>query len=165
MMQELKLYDPDRRPRDWTDIIRPGQYAVFHSDLGTDVEKKADGHFLAPGEESSCLLFDSLDEAEAYCEGKVAEIPRLRCDIYDSMGKSKPPMLTYVNQAHVQAPRKHACWGWLLIALSALCFWIEWHWHGVLIVPLIIGLNLLFAGLRLIYWGSAGGEKRRARKA
>ena len=59
-MQELRLYDPDRRPRAWTDIIRPGQYAVFHSDLRTDVEKRPDGRFLLPGEESSCLLFDSL---------------------------------------------------------------------------------------------------------
>jgi hypothetical protein len=39
-----------------------------------------------------------------------------------------------------------------------------WHWHATLIVPLIVGLNLLFAGLRLIYWGSAGQEKRRAQR-
>jgi hypothetical protein len=164
-MQELKLYDPDRRPKDWTDIIRPGQYAVFHSDLRTDVEKKPDGRFLAPGEESFCLVFDSLPEAEAYCEAKVAEIPSLRCDIYDHMGKSKPPRLTYVNQAQVKAPRRHAHWGWVLISLSVPCFWIEWHWHGTLIVPLIVGLNLVFAGLRLIYWGAGGGEKRRAKRA
>jgi hypothetical protein len=29
MMQELKLYDPARKPCDWTDLIHPGQYAVF----------------------------------------------------------------------------------------------------------------------------------------
>jgi hypothetical protein len=126
-MQPLKLYDPGRRPADWKDIIRPGQCAVFHSDLNTDVEKRSDGRFLAPGEESTCLVFDSLHEAETYCETKVAEIPSLRCDIYDHMGKGKPPALTYVNQAHLKAPRKHARWGWLLIAGSGLCFWADWH--------------------------------------
>src|SRR5437879_6319507 len=101
-MQELSLYDPDRNPRDWKDIIRPGQYAVFITDLHSDVEKKADGHFLTPGEESSCLLFDSLPEAEAYCEAKVEEIPNLRCDIYDHLGKGKPAALTYVNKKHLK---------------------------------------------------------------
>jgi hypothetical protein len=162
MMQELRLYDPDRQPKTWTDIIRPGQYAVFHSDLETDVEKKPDGRFLLPGEESSCLVFDSLAEAEAYCEAKVEALPSLRCDIYDHLGKGKPPTLTYVNRAHVNAPRKYAVWGWILIVAALACFWIEWHWHGTLVVPLILGLNLLFAAARLIWWGLGGSEKRRA---
>jgi hypothetical protein len=164
MMQELRLYDPNRRPKTWTDIIRTGQYAVFHSDLQTDVEKKPDGHFLAPGEDSFCLVFDSLAEAETYCEAKVEQVPSLRCDIYDHLGKGKPPARTYVNQAHVKAPRKHALWGWLLIGGGVVCFWIEWHWHGTLVVPLIVGLNMLFAGIRLIYWGTSGGEKRQAKR-
>ena len=67
---------------------------VFHSDLRTDVKKKPDRRFLTPGEESFCLVFDSLAEAEAYSEAKVAEIPSLRCDIYDHLGKGKPPTLT-----------------------------------------------------------------------
>src|SRR5215475_1829558 len=163
-MRELRLYDPDRSPRAWTDIIRPGQYAVFHSDLRTDVEKKPDGRYLQPGEESFCLLFDSLEEAETYCEAKVAEVPNLRCDIYDHLGKGKPPTRTYVHPSQVDAPRKYALWGWLLLAGAAACFLVEWHWHGTLIVPLIVGLNMTFAGLRLIYWAKAGQEKRQAKK-
>jgi hypothetical protein len=163
-MQEVRLYDPNRRPSDWTELLQPGQYAVFHSDVNTDVEKKADGYFLAPGDESTCLVFDSLTEAESYCEAKVDQIPNLRCDIYDHAGKSKPPALTYVNKTYLKTPRKHAYWGWGLIAASLPCFWIEWHWHGTLVVPMVIGLNLIFAGLRLVYWGTAGSEKRRSRK-
>jgi hypothetical protein len=162
MMQELRLYDPNRRPKTWTDIIRPGQYAVFHSDLHTDVEKKADGRFLTAEDESTCLVFDSLPEAEAYCEAKVEAVPSLRCDIYDHLGKGKPPTLTFVNKAHLKAPRKYARLGWVLIAAAVVCFWIEWHWHGTLVVPLIIGLNLVFTGLRLIWWGTGGSEKRHA---
>ena len=164
-MQELRLYDLNRRPPEWTSLARPGQYAVFHSDVRTDVEKKPDGHFLGASDESTCLLFDSLAEAEAYCEAKVAKIPNLRCDIYDHTGKSKPPMLTYVNSAHVTSSKKRVLWGCALLAASVLCFWIEWHWTGTLIVPLIVGLNLVFAGLRLIYWGKGGSEKRRSHRA
>ena len=164
-MRELRLYDPARTPKAWTDIIRPGQYAVFHSDVRTDVEKKPDGHYLSPGEESICLVFDSLAEAEAYCEAKVEEIPSLRCDIYDHLGKGKPPALTYVHQAEIQAPKRYALLGWILIAASVVFFWWDWHRQWVLIVPTIVGLNLVFAGLRLIYWGVGGTEKRRSKKS
>jgi hypothetical protein len=160
MMQELKLYDPTRKPCSWTDRIHPGQYAVFHTDVQADIEKKPDGHFLKPGEDSTCLLFDSLAEAETYCETKVEQISNLRCDIYDQAGKSKPPMLTYVNKAHLKSPQKYAYWGWVLVASGLLCFWIEWHWNGT-IIPMIVGINLMFGGLRLAYW-SKGVEKRRS---
>src|SRR5579859_3467225 len=161
-MQVLKLYDPARKRAEWTGLVHPGQYAVFHSDIATDVEKTSDGRYLKPGEDSTCTIFDSLAEAEAYCEAKVEAIPNLRCDIYDHTGKSHPPLLTYVNRAHVRAPNRRAYWGWALIALSLPCFLIEWYFHGILVVPVVIGINLVFAGLRLIYWGKGGQEKRRA---
>jgi hypothetical protein len=161
MMQEVKLYDPTRKPSDWTTLVHPGQYAVFHTDVGSDIEKKSDGHFLNPGEDSTCLVHDSLAEAEAYCEAKVEQIPNLRCDIYDHTGKSKPPMLTYVNKAYLKTPKKYAHWGWVLIASSLLCFWIQWHGSGT-IIPVVVGINLMFAGLRLFYWGIGGVEKRRS---
>jgi hypothetical protein len=162
MMQLLKLYDPSRRPAEWTGLVHRGQYAVFHSDVSTDVEKTPDGHYLQAGEESFCLVFDSLEEAEAYCESKVDQLSDLRCDIYDHTGKSRPPLLTYVNKIHLNASARRANWGWALVAASLPFFWMEWHWHGTLVVPLIVGLNLVFAGLRLVYWGAGGREKRRA---
>ncbi|HXA85427.1 MAG TPA: hypothetical protein VNZ47_10145, partial [Candidatus Dormibacteraeota bacterium] len=70
MMQQLKLYDPARKPTEWTGLVHSGQFAVFHSDVATDVERVADGHYLQSGEDSTCLVFDSLAEAEAYCESK-----------------------------------------------------------------------------------------------
>ena len=163
-MHSLKLYDPARKPAEWTGLVHPGQFAVFHSDVSTDVEKTAEGRYLQPGEDSTCLVFDSLAEAESYCEAKVNQITHLRCDIYDHTGKSKPPMLTYVNKIHLTAPAKRVYWGWVLVVASLPLFWIEWHWHGTLVVPMIIGINLIFAGLRLVYWGKGGTEKRRAER-
>lgn len=161
-MQELKLYAPSRKPAEWTGLIHPGQYAVFHSDVSTDVEKTPDGRYLQPDEDSTCLVFDSLAEAESYCESKVEAISNLRCDIYDHTGKSRPPMLTYVNEAHAKAPASRVYWGWALVAASVPLFWIEWHWNGTLVVPLVVGINLVFAGLRLVYWGTGGIERRQA---
>jgi hypothetical protein len=161
----LKLYDHTRKPAEWTNLVHAGQYAVFHSDIATDVEKTPDGRYLKPGEDSTCLVFDSLAEAESYCEAKVEEIANLRCDIYDHTGKSRPPMLTYVNKAHVKAPARRVYWGWALVAASLPLFWIEWHWHGTLVVPMVVGINLVFAGLRMVYWGKGGSEKRKATRA
>lgn len=161
-VQVLKLYDPGRKPSEWTGLVHSGQFAVFHSDVATDVERAADGHYLQSGEDSTCLVFDSLDKAEEYCEIKVEQIPNLRCDIYDHTGKSKPPMLTYVNKIHLSAGTKRAKWGWALVAASLPFFWMEWHWGNTLVVPMIVGVNLVFAGLRLVYWGKGGSEKRRA---
>ena len=161
-MQELTLYDPERRPANWTDLVHAGQYAVFHTDVETDIERTAEGHYLGPGDASTCMVFDSLAEAEEYCEARVAMVPRLRCDIYDHTGKSKRPMLTYVNKIYLKSPQKHARLGWALVAASLPCFWIEWHWHGTLVVPMIVGFNLLFGGLRLVYWGAGSPEKRRS---
>jgi len=162
MMQQLKLYDPTRKPTEWTGLVHSGQFAVFHSDMATDIERTPEGNCLQPGEDSTCLVFDSLVEAESYCESKVAQIPHLRCDIYDHTGKSKAPILTYVNQTHLNTPAKRASWGWALIAASLPCFWIAWVHHGTSVISLVVGLNLLFGGLRLIYWGKGGTEKRRA---
>jgi hypothetical protein len=163
-VQVLKLYDPSRKPAEWTALVHPGQFAVFHSDVSTDVEKTPDGRYLHAGEDSVCVMFDSLEEAETYCESKVDQIPDLRCDIYDHIGKSRPPMLTYVNKIHLESPARRANWGWALVAASLPLFWIEWHWHGTLIIPMVVGINLVFAGLRLVYWGKGGTEKRRSKR-
>ena len=121
-MQVLKLYDPTRKPTEWTGLVRAGQFAVFHSDVATDVERTPDGNYLQPGEESVCIVFDSLADAEGYCETKVAEIPNLRCDIYDYTGKSNPPFLTYVNKVHLNPGSSRARWGWALVAASLPLF-------------------------------------------
>jgi hypothetical protein len=161
-MQQLKLYDPARKPTEWTGLVHAGQFAVFHSDVATDIERSPDGHYLQPGEDSTCLVFDSLAEAETYCEAKVEQIPNLRCDIYDHTGKSKPPMLSYVNKVHLKAGSARATWGWAMVAASLPCFWIAWVYHGTSVISLVVGLNLLFGGLRLVYWGKGGTEQRRA---
>src|SRR5579864_251422 len=161
-MQEIVLYDPERRPPNWTDLMRPGQYAVFQSDAATDVEKDITGRYLREARKSTCLVFDSLAEAEAYCEARVNEVHRLRCDVYDHKGKAKPPLVSFVHHEQLKRPRRYAGWGWLLIAGSLPLFWIDWRQRGALIAPTVIGINMIFAGLRLIYWARGAAGIRRA---
>ena len=66
-MQEVALYDPNRKPAGWRGVILPSQYAVFLSDVETETELTSDGSYLGPGMPSSCLIFDSLEETERYC--------------------------------------------------------------------------------------------------
>jgi hypothetical protein len=79
-LQELALYDPNRKPASWMEVIRPGQYAAFLSDIETGAEMTSDGNYFAAGLIRCCVLFVSLEEAEQYCCAKVEEFLILRCD-------------------------------------------------------------------------------------
>jgi hypothetical protein len=110
-MQQLKLYDPNRTPPNWTDVMSPTQFAVFLSDATSGGHRNPNSAVrtgestLADSAEASCLLFDSLDEAVAYCIAQQ-NVPRLRLDIYDKAGKSKEPLRTFVPKEHTR--RAHA---------------------------------------------------------
>jgi hypothetical protein len=66
-MQKVLLYDRTRIPPNWTELIRPGQCAVFLNDVQSSAPHTNDGLPIGSAEEFSCLLFDSLGEAEEYC--------------------------------------------------------------------------------------------------
>ena len=161
-MREVLLYDPNRRPENWTDLMHPGQFAVLYSDAVTDVEKTAAGRYLQPGQQSTCLVFDSLAEAVEYCKAKVEAIPRMRCDIYDHAGKSKPPLQTFLHHAHEESPKQRVYWGWALVACSVGYFVMEWYRGFAKGLYLLIGINMLFAGLRLAIWGAGKPAKGQA---
>ena len=122
-MQEVALYDPHRKPAGWRGVILPSQYAVFLSDVETETELTSDGSYLGPGMPSSCLIFDLLEETERYCRRRVEDIPRLRCDVFDSQGKAQPPLATFVNQRHqdkLESPAKAArLMRWSLLPMAA----------------------------------------------
>ena len=87
-MQEVALYDPNREPASWMEIIQPTQCAVFLRDVETGAGLTADGHYLDPGMIGTCLIFDSLEETEQYCRHKIEDIPKLQCDVFDSHGRA-----------------------------------------------------------------------------
>lgn len=184
-MQEVALYDPNRKPASWMEVIQPTQYAVFVSDAETGVELTGDGHYLDPemtdprmtdpgmtdpGMTRSCLIFDSLEETEQFCRAKIAGIPNLRCEVFDSHGRANPPVATFVSQRYedkLESPakaRRMMRWAFLLIAGSFPLFWYTWKTRGEGWLAAFFGMQLAFAGLRLLHWGYSMKEELRYRK-
>jgi hypothetical protein len=143
----------------------------FLSDVETEAELTSDGSYLGPGMLSSCLIFDSLEETEQYCRRRVEDIPRLRCDVFDSQGKAQPPLATFVNQRHehkLESPAKASRlmrWSLLPMAASLPLFWYTWKTRGEGWIASLFGIQFIFAGLRLLHWGYSMKEELGSRQA
>ncbi len=170
-MQEVALYDPSRKPGSWMEIIQPGQYAAFLSDIETGAEMRGDGSYVDAGTVGCCLLFDSLEEAERYCCAKVEDFPNLRCDVFDSHGRANPPVAIFANRRHrrkLDSPaeaRRLMGWGVIAIAASFPLFWFAWARRGEAWIAAFFGMQLFIAGLRVLHWGYSVEEGLRYEKA
>jgi hypothetical protein len=71
---EILLFDPRRNPRDWIDLLGPTQCAVFLKDRVSSAALVLTGQPCRSAG-ATCIVFDTLDAAEAFCEAKVREIP------------------------------------------------------------------------------------------
>ncbi|HYW36946.1 MAG: hypothetical protein ACLQDM_13400 [Bradyrhizobium sp.] len=170
-MQEVARYDPNRKPSSWMEVIQPGQYAAFFSDIESGAEITSDGDYFNAGMIGRCLIFDSLEEAEQYCCQKVEDITNLRCDVFDSHGRANPPVATFANRRHQHRldsqaeSRRLMRWGLVSIATSCPLFWFAWTRRGEAWIAAFFGLQLVIAGLRVLHWGYSLKEELRYRKA
>jgi hypothetical protein len=155
-VQVLRIHDPNRRPASWSEIIRPGQFVAF----------------AAPSD-GTCMIFDSLAEARAYCEAGVRTAPAIQFDVFDAEGRVHPPLLTIVHpsraqtlDAHPRAQHKRRVIGWALIAAGIppiiYACWIPTDIE--VIFPGFIGINLLIAGGRFLWFNLGVRENERARE-
>lgn len=154
-MHVVRIHDSQRRPASWAEIIRPGQFVAF----GTP----SDG---------TCVLFDSLTEARAFCEAAVQSAPATQYDVFDSDGRVLPPLLTIVHpsrahvlDAHPRAVGKRRRLGWGLIAIGLpLTTFAAWRPPDIeSIFPAVIGLNLILAGGRFLWFNLGVRENERER--
>jgi hypothetical protein len=162
-MRELKLFDPARRPPNWLGHIREGEYALFFKDLKSGSELKADGSVPA---ESSCLIFDSLDEALDFAQARVDAMPALRADIYDHEGKANPPVASIVHQSQSRENSEATGWkriwfGIALLPIGVPLILYDWRHDWVRIWPAFFGIQIVAAGVRLVVWGSGTIENSR----
>ena len=155
-MQVVQIHDAGRRPASWSAIIRPGQFVAF----GTP----SDG---------TCVLFDSLAEARTYCETAVLSSPEARYDVFDADGRAHPPLLTIVHPSqertldtHPRALQRRRVIAWVLIAAGVpLIIYACWIPTDIAVIfPGVIGINLLLAGGRLLWFNLAVRETERARE-
>lgn len=166
--REILVYDHNRRPRTWSEIILPHQCAVFLRNRRLDVSVNRDGKPRS-SESGTCILFDSVAQAEAFCRATVDANPDLSCEILDYEGPIHPPLLTIVFNHAGGDDDTH---GWFgrhrrIVFLFALCvalplFYYDFRHQGTLVLT-IIGINVIVAGLRVLLWdwGSKGTERER----
>lgn len=159
-MQEILVYDPKRVPSEWAALIRPAQYAVFLSDVQSAAPMSSDGAVVSSTSKYSCLLFDSLPEAEAYCREAVQKFRCMKCDVFDSAGCVNPPVAVFVNQKFAHTLDNEAAatrlirWGLAAVAVSVVPILYAWRTGGSEDWgPIVLGIVVLFAGLRLVQWG------------
>jgi hypothetical protein len=158
-MQEVRLYDPARKPSHWTALIHAGDFAVCHFDYKTGTWRTARGTYSASPEEETVLLFETLDEAQQYCTGYVFQHPEIFCRIYDSRGTSEglveaiyPPAIA--KKIHSPASgRRHLGRGALQLTISALCVYVDWRVTGEVILGAVVGSKFLYSGLNSIVQG------------
>ena len=170
-MQDVVLYDRNRVPPDWMAIICPGQYAAFLTDVESSAPVRPDGSLVKSAVDNFCLLFDSLSEAESYCCQEVKKVPRLKCEVFDSEGRVNAPVAVFVNQEYEHKldtearAQRLVRWG-VVLSVAAFAFFAYAWWAGASIVwwPVLVGINVLFAGLRLVHWGHGLKEELKYRR-
>ena len=171
-MLTLRLFDPDRQPPDWTEIIRPGQYVAFSKTIDTGGSCDQDGRAFASVADATCLLFDGLAEARGFCEEQVIRAPVVRFEIFDSAGRRDPPLLVIVHPSRIAAlegnPRGIRVRKWtayaLLVAAVPL-FWFDYrHDEGMLIFPTVLGINMVIIAARLVQLNGAYVQAERLRQ-
>jgi hypothetical protein len=170
-MEVLRLYDPGRRPASWTEIIRPGQFVAFSKHIDSGGPCDAAGWPFASSGEIACLIFDRLEEARGFCEARVLQAPPVRFDVYDSAGRTNPPLLTIVHPSRIATlegnPRGMRMRKRAAIVLTAGAFALFWFDYrtsaGLLILPTILGINMILIAARLIQLNASHAHAERQR--
>lgn len=173
-MQVVRLHDPSRSPASWTEIVRHGQFAAFAKNDATGVPCDAEARPFASEAASTCVLFDSIDEARAWCEAAVQREPLLRFDIFDAEGRTRPPLLTVLHPA--RAPgldtspaqmrrRRTIAWGLIAAGVPLVVYsYVEFREREI-ILPAFLGINMIVVAGRLLWMNLAIRETERAREA
>lgn len=169
----MRLDDPERRPRSYTDLLRSGQIVAFAKSVETGLPCDASGRQFDDPSAGICLVFDSVAEARTYCETAVRSCPAVRFDVFDSEGRVHPPLLTVLHpsregalDSNPRGMRHRRVIAWLLIAGSVPTMAYAYFMvSGVdAILGGFIGINLLFVGGRLLWYNLAIRETERERE-
>ena len=168
---EIRFFDPGRRPREWTEIIRPTQCTVFLKDGATSNSRGLDGKPFANPDYATCLVFDQIEAARQFCETQVQAFPHLRCEIHDADGLVNPPLLVVVHPDQQYKQESGSLWSCRrkLIAISLFLIspplvWIDMRRQNALVLPTFLAFNCILAGLRCLYCDFGVKHQERARQ-
>jgi hypothetical protein len=171
--QVLRLYDSERRPQNWVDIIQPTQFVVFSSDIDTGTPTDADGRPFPSPSAATCLVFESIVEARRFCDARVVEVPSVRFEVFDARGRVESPLLDIVSpsragtrEGNARALRLRTWAAILMIAAAPLLIWYDFETsRGSLVLPSFLAVSMVVAALRLLFMNMAVREAERARRA
>jgi hypothetical protein len=159
-MQVIRLYDPRRRLRGWTDLVRPDQLTVLLKHAGSGVPLAADATTPVPPSLAIGIVFDTLAEAEAFCRKTVECHADVRCEVLDAEGRAHPPLLVVESPTAAGVDESSRSWflrrSTIASVVGAALLLLVWDYRtGWLhIWPTIFGVNLLVAAGRLSMWRS-----------
>jgi hypothetical protein len=171
-MKPLRLYDSERHPPNWTDMVRPTDFVAFASDVDSGAAIDADGRPFPSTVLATCLVFDSLAEARRYCEGRVAEVASLRFEVFDARGRVDAPLLVLVHASRAATlegnKRARVVRTWVAVALLAGAGPLVWYDYatarGSLVLPTFLGISMALAAVRLLFMSMTVQEVERARR-
>ncbi len=150
------------------------QFAAFAKNMDMAVSCDADGRPFADSAAATCIVFDSIAEAQAFCQAAAAKTPAVRFEIFDAAGRARPPLLTIVDPSRVTTletdPRmlhRRRIIAWSLIAGSVPVLLLAYSLKdgGHQIFAGLVGINMLIAALRILWFNLGVRETERAREA
>jgi len=166
----VKLYDAARRDA-WNASLRPTDLVAFASFDETGAPCDADGRAFTSSSDVTALVFEQLADARRFCETQVETAPHVRFEIYDSAGRVNPPLLVVVNPTRARSltgdPRSARTRRMIALALilgAFPLFWLDYRRDGLLILPTVLGLNMLVIGGRLLFMNLAVRDVEKERK-
>ena len=172
-VQIIQLHDPARRPASWMEIVRPEQFVLFAKNLDSGAGCDLEGRPFDDPERGTCALCESLPEARLTGEAAVARTPSLRIDIFDAEGRAHPPLLTILHpsraqtvETHPRVLRRRRTIAWTLIVLGIpliVYASLAYRDHDI-ILPAFLGINMVIAAGRLLWFNLGVRETERARE-
>ena len=172
---EIRVFDPQRRPSDWSGVVRPAQCVVFLRDRFTPEARDGNGVRYADPDDATCFVFDRFEDARRFCEAKTQSFPNLRCAVYDAEGLAHPPLFVSAGPERRQtlgfgvvSVRIRRAIAAAMLLVAPVFIWIDIRGDYALIFPTFVALNCILAGVRLLAWDfgrSREEEDRRERLA
>lgn len=174
LVNVVRIHDPQRRPASWTGLIKPGQFVAFAKNIDSGAPCDQDGAPFADPAIATCAIFESLPDARAFCESAVVRSVSLQFDVFDAGGRAQSPLLTVLHPSRAESQEAHPralarrrliAWGLIATGIPLIVYAYVKHTEREIILPAFIGINMLIAAGRLLWFNLGIRETERERLA
>ena len=149
MPRVVRVYDPNRRPAEWTGLLSGPEVAVFVEDALAELPlKDEEGH-------AACEIFVDIKAAEIHCRSIIAVDAKLRCLVFDAKGRGGEPLAVYesprLRTQEISGPFRR--WFSIVLVVTALALiWFDWSSDFDRMWPSILAWKFLTTALVFITW-------------